>query len=146
MYADDLVLLAPFVRELQTMINLCCSELTLLDLKINSTKSVAIGIGNRFKVACRKVEINKVHLEWPNEAKYRGIYIESGAKFKCNFSKTKSKFYRVANSILCKLRTCDNASVTMSLMSSVALSILMYAVASLALNKSELNLLDHHLC
>ena len=68
MYADDLVLLAPSVTELQTMINLCCSELTILDLKINSTKSVAIRIGNRFKVACRKVEINKVHLEWSNEA------------------------------------------------------------------------------
>ena len=72
--------------------------------------------------------------------------VESGAKFKCNFSKTKSKFYRVANSILCKLGNCDNASATVSLMSSIALPILMYAVESLALNKSELNLLDHPLC
>ena len=38
MYADDLVLLASSVSELQDMINICCNELMLIDLKLNEKK------------------------------------------------------------------------------------------------------------
>ena len=49
MYADDLVLLAPSIVELNAMIAICCSELELIDLKLNVKKSVAVRIGKRCK-------------------------------------------------------------------------------------------------
>ena len=45
MYADDLLLLALSIEDLQNMINICKSELDWLDLKINSNKSSCIRIG-----------------------------------------------------------------------------------------------------
>ena len=49
MSAGNIILLSP-VSELQTMINVCCTELCLLDMKINSKKSSVIRVGNRYKV------------------------------------------------------------------------------------------------
>ena len=45
MYADDLILLAPSINELQTMINISCSVLKDINLKINVRKSPCIRIG-----------------------------------------------------------------------------------------------------
>ena len=50
MYADDLILLAPSISELQRMITLCCEELSLLDLKLNVEKSVGLRMGKNWEV------------------------------------------------------------------------------------------------
>ena len=52
-YADDLVLLASSVCELQDMINICCNELVNIDLKLNEKRSSIfvlenVGIMNAF--------------------------------------------------------------------------------------------------
>ena len=52
MFADDLVILSPSIGQVQIMLDLCCKELALLDLQINSKKSAAIRIGCRFKNKC----------------------------------------------------------------------------------------------
>lgn len=143
MYADDLVLLAPSVSELQDMINVCCAELLAIDLTVNSTKSTALRIGRRHNVISCKLLVSNEPIAWANEAKYLGVYIISGSKFKCCFDKTKTKFYRSANSILCKAGNTNNEAVSVQLMSSIALPILTYAIEALSLNKTELNVLDH---
>lgn len=143
MYADDLVLLSPSVTELQIMIEVCCRELALLDIKINSKKSNAIRIGNRCKVKCADLRADQEIIHWVNEAKYLGVYIQSSPKFKCNFDKTKVKYYRAANAILAKLGNKDNTAVTLKLLASTALPVLTYSIESLALNKSELISLNH---
>ena len=143
MYADDLVLLAPSVTELQVMVNHCSAELTQLDLKINFLKSAALRIGSRFKQTCTTIKIVNEDIEWAEEVKYLGVHVMSGPKFRCNFTKTKSKFYRSANSILSKIGNRDNAAATVHLMNSVALPTLTYAIEALCLNKSEINSLNH---
>ena len=140
------MLLAPSVSALQSMLNKYCTELSLLDLKINSAKSSALRIGSRHKSRCIKLSVANEKIEWAEAVKYLGIFIVSGPTFKCSFVKSKSKFYRSANSILSKIGNCDNATVTVSLMSSIALSILTYATEALVLNKSELNVLNHPWC
>ena len=40
LYADDLVLLAPSISELQVMIDICCLEFKNIDLLLNVEKSV----------------------------------------------------------------------------------------------------------
>ena len=143
MYADDLILLAPSITELQNMLNMCCNELKLLDLKINCTKSVALRIGKRYRAETCTLNIMNDIIVWSEEAKYLGVYIKSGWKFSVCFEKTKAKFYRAANAILGKLQKLDNTSSTMHLLSSIALPILIYSIEALALTKSQLLTLDH---
>ena len=64
-------------------------------------------------------------------------------KFKCSFDKSKVKFYRAVNSILAKLGSNNNKSVTLQLISSIALPVLTYSLEALALKMSELITLDY---
>ena len=143
MYADDLVLIAPTIVELQRMINLCSEELTLIDLNINVTKSACLRIGKNYNKTCKKLNVINNDIEWVGETKYLGIYITSSTKFVCNFSQCKMKYYRAANAILGKLGHQDNASSLLHLVSSIALPILTYGLEALAICKSQLIQLDH---
>ena len=50
MFADDLILLAISVCDMQKMVELCKTELDWLDMRINTDKSSCIRIGKRFNV------------------------------------------------------------------------------------------------
>src|SRR4051812_40299881 len=75
MYADDLILMSPSVTELQTMITHYCYQFKLLDLKINSSNSVAITIGNRCNNKCIDLPAVNYTIPWSDESKYLDIYI-----------------------------------------------------------------------
>ena len=51
-YADDLLFMSNSVFQLQRMLRVCEQELSLLDLKINCTKSSYMRVGHRFNKAC----------------------------------------------------------------------------------------------
>jgi hypothetical protein len=150
MYADDLVLMAPSVYELQCMLKFCEKELLLLDLKLNVKKSKALRIGKRFKSKTARLKLSDGHVAWTNETKkkYLGIVILSAAKFKCCFDSAKTKFYRGANAILSKLSGKPNVTVTLHLIATIALPSLTYGIECLALNKTELKSLNYpwHKC
>ena len=137
MYADDLVLLAPSISELNAMIAICCSELALIDLKLNAKKSVALRIGKRCRSKVYNLTAQNEVIEWLHEARYLGVYIVSGYRFSCNFEKSKIKFYRAANSILGKLGNIDNKSTCLHLITTIALPILLYSFESMSLNKTH---------
>ena len=48
LYADDILLIASSVIELQSMLDTCERDLTALDMLINASKSACIRIGSRF--------------------------------------------------------------------------------------------------
>jgi len=50
LYADDIVLSAPFVTALQCLLEVCERELDNIDMLINAKKSYCIRIGPRFKI------------------------------------------------------------------------------------------------
>jgi hypothetical protein len=142
MYADDIVLLSPSVTELQEMLDYFNRELSWLDLKINVKKSNAIRIGNRHYSKCVNLCVNET-IPWTKDAKYLGVTILLGNRFKCSFDKCKIKYYRTANAILAKIGNLSNKPVTMKLISTIALPILTYSVEALSLNKTELISLNH---
>jgi len=82
-------------------------------------------------------------LPWTSEARYLGIYVVAGTKFSCNFSNSKSKFYRSANAILGKLGSQRNPAVAMQLISSVALPILTFGTEALDFTKTQTISLEH---
>ena len=70
MYADDLILLAPSIAELQLMVKVCCDELDAINLKLNTNKSYCIRVGKRYFVDCPKICTGNGDIAWAKEAKY----------------------------------------------------------------------------
>src|ERR1044072_7780183 len=85
MYADDLLLLSPSISQLQVMLTVCESELALLDLKLNTDKSVCLRLGHRFNKDCCTVQSQTGPIPRVKEARCLGVYITAGTKFACNF-------------------------------------------------------------
>jgi len=44
LYADDIILLAPSVQALQSLVNICNSELSFLDMAINPLKNLLVWV------------------------------------------------------------------------------------------------------
>jgi hypothetical protein len=124
------------------MLNVCFSELTLLDLQVNSKKCSALRIGKRYRNKCAALHINSHEIPWNVEVKYLGVHIVAGAKFKCYFDPVKVKYYKSANAILAKLGNSNNKPATLKLISTIALPCLTYALEALSLTKTELKSLD----
>ena len=64
MYADDIVLLAPTVTELQKMILICREELAVLDLRLNVDKSVTLRMGKGWKLNCCVLNTPESAITW----------------------------------------------------------------------------------
>jgi hypothetical protein len=60
LYADDIVLLAQSVGELQHILSVCERELSWLDMNINSKKSCCIRIGPRCNIECKNITTSRV--------------------------------------------------------------------------------------
>jgi len=50
LYADDIILLAPSIRALQSVINLCELELDFLCMTVNAKKSACLRVEPRYKI------------------------------------------------------------------------------------------------
>jgi hypothetical protein len=115
LYADDLLLLALTVSDLQAMINICKVELDWLDMTFNAKKSGCIRIGPHFNRSVSKVCIDSESIEWSENLPYLGIVIKAAKTFKCCFHGKKVKYYRSINGILGKLGTAPPISVIHSI-------------------------------
>ena len=84
LYADDIIIIAPSVSSLQSLINACEEALLVLDMKINVSKSVCIRFGSRFNKSCAQIELNNgERLDWVSSCRYLGIYFVSGRQLRC---------------------------------------------------------------
>ena len=84
MYADDLLLISISLNHLQRLVELCVSEFELLGIKINADKTACIRIGLRHSNKSVSIKVNDKFVDWKNEIKYLGIFINSGRRFVCN--------------------------------------------------------------
>ena len=74
MYADDLLMLAISVSDMQKMINICKVELDFLDMKINVKKSSFLRIGKRNNKDIVNFVIDTTPILKSKEILYLGIY------------------------------------------------------------------------
>jgi len=84
LYADDIILLAPSVHVLQSLVNICESELKFLDMTINAKKSSCMRFGPKHKNVCANVIASGSTINWETLSRYLGVYLESSVKFKCS--------------------------------------------------------------
>ena len=93
MYADDILLLAGSIKNLQKLINLTEKCFIAINLKINIKKCIALRIGNRCKVACEDLVVMNVNISWKSEIKYLGITFNQAASIKINLHSNKVKIF-----------------------------------------------------
>ena len=139
MYADDLILLSPSLTELQDMINICCQELVDINLKFNFKKSFGLRVGKRHGVNIAKLSTpDGGCISWVKKIKYLGVEICSGQKFKVNFDSAKCNFYKSFNTLYSKLGSYNDYGSTIFLMESISVPHLIYGIAALDLNSTEI--------
>jgi len=73
LYADDIVLLlAHYLNAIRQMLRICEEFAFDFDMKFNSSKSVAMRIGDRFKVKCEPLILDGSELQFVESMKYLG--------------------------------------------------------------------------
>ena len=137
MYADDLILLSASVIDLQKMLLICESVATELGIKFNASKSKCLAIGPNLLISPVSLQISTIHLPWVDKLEYLGICLCSSKSFQTDLSFTRKKFFSSVNSILSKCNFTSDP-VKLKLLESHCLPILLYAVESLNLPKTQI--------
>ena len=71
LYADDIILIAPSVTELEKILHMCENELRYTDMSINK-KSRSMRIGPRCNAKCANiVSLSGQCISWVTELRYR---------------------------------------------------------------------------
>ena len=120
-----MVLLAPSVKGLQNLLNLCSSYCDEWDIGLNPRKSKNMSFGKPMEIYF-KTTINGAEIEWVSEWKYLGVDLKSGPRFGCSVSNRVKKFYRSSNSIL-RVEGRSDDMVLLRLIEAHCVPILTYA-------------------
>ena len=115
-YADDIVLLSPFITALQTMLNVCQSYTVSADLLFIPGKSAAIRFGSSvtgWPVTC--LRIGGDNIPWVTEVRHLGHIVTCDLKNTKDIDDKLHAFYGQANgflvpyldSALTRLRSCS---------------------------------------
>ena len=89
LYADDIVLLTHSVNAMRVMLDVCDKFAVDFDIKFNSSKSVAMRVGDRFDAACVPLTLSGADLQFVKSLKYLGICVVAAKYFKCSLEHVK---------------------------------------------------------
>ena len=143
LYADDILILAPTVTELQRLLNACECELNWLDMTINVKKSCCLRIGPKYDIKCANIVTRSGNsLPWVSEIRYLGIFIVSAHLFKCSLKHAKSSCYKALNAIFGKVGRIASAEVTLELVAKKCWPILLYGLEACPLTNADKKSLD----
>lgn len=143
MYADDLILIAITVQDLQSLVNISSNEISSIGLSVNCNKTFCIRIGPRHSVQPKSITINSKNIEWVSEICYLGLTIVSAKNFKINIQNRKQKFFRALNAIFSKIGGTASPFVIISLVESYCIPILLYGLDCIELTKSLIQSLEN---
>ena len=143
LYADDILLIAPSVVALQTLITICEKYLENMDMALNPNKSSCIRFGPRYdKECCQLITSGKELLSWVCSCRYLGVYFESSRQFKCNFQNNRRAYYRSFNAIFGKIGRCASEEVVIKLITMKCLPTLLYGIDAVPVLKADRHSMD----
>jgi len=143
LYADDILLIAPSVSELQRLLDECEIELNYLDMSINVKKSCCMRVGPRCDVPCAGiVTSNGCTLPWVDKIRYLGIFIVRSRVFKCSLEYAKRACYRSLNAVFGRVGRVASEEVTLELVAKKCLPVLLYGLEACPLTKTDKRSLD----
>ena len=98
LYADDMALLAPSLKGLQTLLSAtekyCCEW----DILLNTKKSKNMFFGKQHHLP--DLTLDGKNIEWVQSWTYLGVALLSHKEFNCSIDQKIKSFYRSANAIL----------------------------------------------
>ena len=78
LYADDILIVARSVCELENVLHICEEELNYLDMAISNKKSCCIRVWPRFSRECVSLcTTSGFAIPWAREVRYLGIFIKA---------------------------------------------------------------------
>jgi hypothetical protein len=143
LYADDILLLSHSVNAMRQMLLVCEQFAVEFDVKFNSSKSVALRIGNRYNAQCAPFILAGEQLKYVKSVKYLGIYLVASSHFKTSVEHLKIKFYRVFNCIYSKSKAANSEMITVELLKTYCLPFLLYASEAVLLSATNMQILDN---
>ena len=143
LYADDILLLSHSVNAMRLMLAICEQFASEFDLKFNSSKSVAMRIGVRYKAQCAPLSLCGGQLKFVSELKYLGVCLVAAKCFKISVNQLKVKFFRVFNCIYARSKAANSEMVTVELLKAYCLPFLLYGLESVSPSKSQLRSLNN---
>ena len=86
------------------MIQLCVTELELLDMKLNISKTQIMRIGGSAKSPCKRIKLGDVPLTVVEKIRYLGVILSANHfKLHVDIHDMRTKFYRSFNAIYSKM-------------------------------------------
>jgi hypothetical protein len=137
MYADDILLLSASLIDLQSMLDTCGSEGSLLGMSFNANKSHCLVIGPKCNMEFATMSINGLPLAWAEKISYLGIAITTGKHFNVDLACQRRSFFSAVNGILSKSHLASDM-VKLYLCESHCLPIIMYSLEALSLPNAQL--------
>ena len=125
-YADDICILAPSLKGLQKLLDLCRNYCTEWDICLNPKKTKNMYFGKRTELKT-KLSIDGAEIDWVTEWKYLGVVLKSGPTFGCSVVEKVKSFYRALNSIL-RVEGRSDDKVLLRLVEAHCIPILTYAI------------------
>ena len=125
-YADDVAILAPSLKGLQKLLNLCHTYCSDWDILLNGRKTKNIHFGS-LNPPTYLLELGGERIRWEEKCKYLGITLKAGLTFGCCVQETVAKFYRALNAIL-RIDGRSDDAVMLRLLESHCIPILTYGI------------------
>ena len=125
-YADDMVIMAPSIKGLKYLLEICGQYCSEWDICLNAKKSKNLYFGKKADVSF-DITLNGKSIEWTDHWVYLGVTLKSGKYFDCSITERVKKFYRCANSIF-RIEGYSNDTVMMRLLETHCVPLLTYAI------------------
>jgi hypothetical protein len=143
LYADDILLLSPSIKDLQNMLHCCYEVLGELGMSVNVSKSGYMRVGKRYKNVCASLFIGKHPVQHLDKIKYLGVVFIASKFLRVDFEPVKRAFYRAFNTIFSRSRFAESEHISIHLLNSICTPLLLYALEVLAPTSSTLKMLDN---
>ena len=124
LYADDMALMAPSLKGLQTLLNATEKYCQEWDILLNAKKTKNMIFGKVCQLP--NLVLDGKDIEWVQSWTYLGVTLLSGKAFNCSIDSKVKSFYRSANAIL-RIDGKSDEIVMLHLLETQCISILTYA-------------------
>lgn len=125
-YADDMAILSPSIKGLQTLLDVCGNYCSEWDICLNAKKSKNMYFGKKCSLL-HKVSLDGKFIDWVDSWVYLGVSLVSGKRFGCSVSNRIRKFYKCANAIFRVEGRSDDLTM-LRLIESHCVPLLTYAI------------------
>ena len=125
-YADDMAIIAPSIKGLQRLLDICGAYCDKWDICLNAKKTRNMSFGTKKEVGFQ-VTLNGVNVQWAVEWKYLGVVLKSGKRFGCSVKDRVKSFYRALNAVL-RVEGRSNDMIFLRLIETHCAPILTYAI------------------